>query len=205
MYMPHTPLQSYRVSGGYRVFVFLLWICACLSPAPLPLPPSLHFRSPSVCLILFFIVLSIGVNTPPLLFLPSSCPLGVCLIALVVFLFVCFCFLSFAFCCYCCCCCPDTRLIDPLLGDVTAAASNILGLLYFATLYGLTGHLQVCLCLLFAVFARRFALFSFGCRGRGGEGGLCLILEVCTHVIYWRLCGQGRRGGGVCLILEVCT
>lgn len=34
-------------------------------------------------------------------------------------------------------------LIDPVVGDVTPAASNLLGILYFGTLYGLTGHLQV--------------------------------------------------------------
>eukprot|EP00752_Nemacystus_decipiens_P008555 g7642.t1 len=33
-------------------------------------------------------------------------------------------------------------LIDPVVGDVTPAASNLLGILYFGTLYGLTGHLQ---------------------------------------------------------------
>lgn len=33
--------------------------------------------------------------------------------------------------------------MDPLLGEVTPAASNILGVLYFGCLYGLTGHLQV--------------------------------------------------------------
>ena len=36
-------------------------------------------------------------------------------------------------------------LIDPVVGDVTPAASNLLGILYFGTLYGLTGHLQVLL------------------------------------------------------------
>ncbi|CAM9627144.1 unnamed protein product, partial [Sphacelaria rigidula] len=36
----------------------------------------------------------------------------------------------------------DEQLIDPLTGDVTPAASNVLALLYFAVLYGLTGHMQ---------------------------------------------------------------
>ncbi|CAN0126121.1 unnamed protein product, partial [Ectocarpus fasciculatus] len=33
-------------------------------------------------------------------------------------------------------------LVDPLIQDVTPAASNVLGILYFGCLYGLTGHLQ---------------------------------------------------------------
>ncbi|CAN0429715.1 unnamed protein product [Ascophyllum nodosum] len=36
----------------------------------------------------------------------------------------------------------DEPLVDPLLNDVTPAASNVMGLLYFGTLYGLTGHLE---------------------------------------------------------------
>lgn len=37
----------------------------------------------------------------------------------------------------------DAPLVDPLIQDVTPAASNVLGILYFGCLYGLTGHLQV--------------------------------------------------------------
>ncbi|CAM9986009.1 unnamed protein product, partial [Ectocarpus sp. 12 AP-2014] len=36
----------------------------------------------------------------------------------------------------------DAPLVDPLIQDVTPAASNVLGILYFGCLYGLTGHLQ---------------------------------------------------------------
>lgn len=39
--------------------------------------------------------------------------------------------------------CAGEALIDPVVGDVTPKASNLLGILYFGTLYGLTGHLQV--------------------------------------------------------------
>lgn len=37
----------------------------------------------------------------------------------------------------------DEALVDPLMNDVTPKASNVMGILYFGMLYGLTGHLQV--------------------------------------------------------------
>lgn len=40
-------------------------------------------------------------------------------------------------------CRTDEPLIDPLLNDVTPGASNIMGLLYFGTMFGATGHLEV--------------------------------------------------------------
>lgn len=40
-------------------------------------------------------------------------------------------------------CRTDEPLIDPLLNDVTPEASNIMGLLYFGTMFGATGHLEV--------------------------------------------------------------
>eukprot|EP00904_Undaria_pinnatifida_P002533 jgi/Undpi1/12280/HiC_scaffold_5.g01956.m1 len=36
----------------------------------------------------------------------------------------------------------DEALVDPLMNDVTPKASNVMGILYFGMLYGLTGHLQ---------------------------------------------------------------
>ena len=37
----------------------------------------------------------------------------------------------------------DETLVDALTNDVAPKASNVMGILYFGMLYGLTGHLQV--------------------------------------------------------------
>lgn len=58
--------------------------------------------------------------------------------------------------------------------DVTPAASNVLGILYFGTLYGLTGHLQVCGCLIGAS-----GKLPVACRF-GGKGGMVVVRDSYT-------------------------